>query len=61
MRHWIVFFARVHEPGERFVCGELGGGERDGHSQGRRVGDVEGGDAFVFKDSAEAGEYRGMR
>lgn len=58
MGNRIVGFRGIHYFGHPFVGHELKCGEGNGHSKGRWVGDVEGGETFISEDGFGAGQDR---
>ena len=56
MGEWIIAFSSPGCQGflERLICGELKRGERYGHGEGGRIGDVEGAQYLAPEDVARA-------
>jgi len=50
----IVSAGGVHDFGHGLISHKLESGEGDGHAQGGRVGDIEGGEAFCAKNVSAA-------
>ena len=46
----IVFLTGIQDLRDGLICGELYGGERDGHGKGGRIGNVKSPKTFVTKD-----------
>jgi hypothetical protein len=58
---WTVTSIGIKDAFEEFVCGELNSGEWDSHGDGRRIGDVESGQALCTIDRSGAGHDGTMR